>query len=64
MPRPDYSEDVAREIDNEILRIVEEAREQALETLTEHFDELQLLSELLIEHETIDRDQVRETYCR
>jgi cell division protease FtsH len=54
---PDYSDEIAREIDDEIRRIVEEAHEHAKRVLTEHMDEMHQLSELLIEHETIDKDQ-------
>jgi cell division protease FtsH len=54
---PDYSEEVARAIDEEIRRIVEEAHERARQVLVEHSGELHRLSLLLIERETIDRDQ-------
>jgi cell division protease FtsH len=54
---PDYSEEIAREIDDEIRRVIEEAHERARKTLGEHMDELHKISELLIERETIDKDQ-------
>ncbi|MGI8606676.1 MAG: ATP-dependent zinc metalloprotease FtsH [Gaiellaceae bacterium] len=54
---PDYSEEMAREIDDEIRRVIEEAHERARGVLREHIDELHKLSELLIERETIDKDQ-------
>jgi cell division protease FtsH len=54
---PDYSDEIAREIDQEILRVVEEAHERARAILIAHADELHRLAELLIEYETIDRDQ-------
>jgi cell division protease FtsH len=53
----DYSEEIAREIDDEIRRIVEDAHERARKVLTDHIDELQRLSKILIEYETIDRAQ-------
>jgi cell division protease FtsH len=53
----DYSEEIAREIDDEIRRVIEEAHELALAVLREHMDELHKISTILIEHETIDRDQ-------
>ncbi len=53
----DYSEEIAREIDDEIRRIVEHAHERAREVLTEHIDELQQLSDVLMRYETFDRDQ-------
>jgi cell division protease FtsH len=54
---PDYSEEVAREIDDEIRRIIEEAHDTALKMLREHMDELHRISAILIERETIDKDQ-------
>ena len=54
---PDYSEEMAREIDDEIRRVIEEAHETALQVLREHMEELHQLSGILIERETIDKDQ-------
>jgi cell division protease FtsH len=54
---PDYSEEIAREIDDEIRRVIEEAHGRALSVLREHMDDLQQISKLLIERETIDKDQ-------
>ena len=53
----DYSDEIAREIDDEIRRIVEDSHERARKVLTERMDELQRLSKILIEYETIDRDE-------
>jgi cell division protease FtsH len=53
----DYSEEIAREIDDEIRRVIEEAHELALSVLRAHMDELHKISAILIERETIDRDQ-------
>ncbi len=53
----DYSEEIAREIDDEIRRVIEEAHELALATLREHMEDLHTISMILIERETIDRDQ-------
>ena len=55
--QPDYSEEIAREIDSEIRRVIEEAHETALRVLREHMDELHNASRVLIERETIDKDQ-------
>jgi cell division protease FtsH len=54
---PDYSEEVAREIDDEVRRIIEEGHDLALKVLREHMDDLHRISRILIERETIDRDQ-------
>src|SRR5213082_1200468 len=54
---PDYSEEVAREIDEEVRRIIEDGHELALKVLREHMDDLHRVSGILIERETIDKDQ-------
>jgi cell division protease FtsH len=53
----DYSEEIAREIDDEIRRVIEESHELALTVLREHMEELHRVSQVLIERETIDKDQ-------
>jgi cell division protease FtsH len=53
----DYSEEIAREIDDEIRRVIEESHELALAVLREHMDQLHKISMILIERETIDKDQ-------
>jgi cell division protease FtsH len=54
---PDYSDEIAREIDDEIRRIVEMAHVQAKSILTEKRAELEKLSEILIKRETIEKAQ-------
>jgi cell division protease FtsH len=54
---PDYSDEIAREIDDEIRRIVESAHLQAKDILTTHRDSLEKLSEILIKRETIEKEQ-------
>jgi cell division protease FtsH len=54
---PDYSDEVAKEIDDEIRRVIEEAHDSATRVLREHMEELHRLSAILIERETIDKDQ-------
>jgi len=54
---PDYSDEIAREIDDEIRRIVESAHVQAKELLTTYKGSLEKLSEILIKRETIEREQ-------
>jgi cell division protease FtsH len=54
---PDYSEEIAREIDDEIRRVIEEAHALAVKVLEEHINELHRISAILIERETIDKDQ-------
>jgi cell division protease FtsH len=54
---PDYSDEVAKDIDDEIRRVIEEAHASATTVLRAHMDELHRLSAILIERETIDKDQ-------
>ncbi len=51
---PEYSENVAAEIDNEIRSIVEDAFEKAEKLLREHIDKLHQIAHYLMEHEKID----------
>ena len=54
---PDYSDEMAHEIDDEIRRIIERRPRACPTPLMEQLDELSRLAQVLIEHETIDRDQ-------
>jgi cell division protease FtsH len=54
---PDYSDEIAREIDDEIRRIVEGAHQTARDILDERRDDLTRISEILLVRETIDADQ-------
>jgi len=54
---PDYSNEIAREIDDEIRRIVESAHQAAKDILTQHRASLATISEILIKRETIEREQ-------
>ena len=52
-----FSEDVAREIDGEIRRIVEECHEQALAIIHQHIEILHRCSAILLEKEKIHREE-------
>ncbi len=54
---PDYSDEIAREIDDEIRRIVETAHQQAKDILAEHREVLTTISEILLKRETIESEQ-------
>jgi Peptidase family M41 len=54
---PDYSDEIAREIDDEIRRIVEGAHQQAKDILSERRESLKTISEILLKRETIEREQ-------
>ncbi len=56
----DYSDDVAAKIDEEIHRFVEEAHDEAREILTKHHDKLVLMSERLLEKESLEKEEVAE----
>jgi cell division protease FtsH len=54
---PDYSDEIAREIDDEIRRIVESAHQQAKDILSEHRESLTTISEILLKRETIESQE-------
>jgi cell division protease FtsH len=56
--QPDYSDQVAFEIDNEVRRLIDEAHDEALEILREQRDKLDRLAAILIEQETMEREEV------
>ncbi|RPJ07281.1 MAG: ATP-dependent zinc metalloprotease FtsH [Spirochaetaceae bacterium] len=55
----DYSEETAKKIDKEIRVIIDECLERALSLLTENKQKLKLLSETLVQRETLDDDEIR-----
>ncbi len=58
MKERNYSEEVARRIDEEIQTLVQSAHQLAIRLLTEHTDALNRLANSLIEFETLDGKQV------
>ena len=54
---PDYSDELAREIDDEIRRIVEAAHQQAKDILSKNREALTTISELLLKRETIEAEE-------
>jgi cell division protease FtsH len=54
---PDYSDEIAREIDDEIRRIVENAHQTAKSLLSDNHDQLERISKLLLVRETIEADE-------
>jgi cell division protease FtsH len=55
----EYSEDTAREIDQEVKRLVDEAYKKVREVLTTHQDKLRTLAAALLQKETIEGDEIR-----
>jgi cell division protease FtsH len=54
---PDYSEEIARQIDDEIRRIIEEAHQRATDLLTEKRELLDRISKILMARETIEASE-------
>src|SRR6476469_1201566 len=54
---PDYSDEIAREIDDEVRRIIEAAHQRARDILTEHQHDLTKISEILVKRETIEKEE-------
>ena len=54
---PDYSDEVAREIDDEIRRIVEEAHQTSKDILSDHREQLDRIAKILLERETIEAEE-------
>lgn len=52
-----YSEAVAAQIDSEVKRIIEEAKERAHIVLTEHKGALEAITKELVEKETVEREE-------
>src|SRR5579862_4289487 len=54
---PSYSEEMAHEIDEEIYRLIDEAHQRAAQVLLDHQQALHEIAAILIEHETLDKEQ-------
>lgn len=55
----DYSEKIAQEIDEEILRFIEKAREKARQILLEKRDLLEQITQKLIDIETLEGEELK-----
>ncbi|MCC6791069.1 MAG: ATP-dependent zinc metalloprotease FtsH, partial [Thermomicrobiales bacterium] len=53
-----YSDEVAFQIDKEIRELIDAAHERARKVVTEHFDKLAAIAELLVQEETIEGEQM------
>ncbi len=58
----DYSEAVAQQIDAEVQRIVAEAHEMALKTLSENRERLERIARALIEIESLDQEEFEKAW--
>lgn len=53
-----YSQETAKTIDGEVRRILDEAHETAKQVILQHRNQVELLTEMLIEFETLDTEDV------
>jgi cell division protease FtsH len=54
----DYSPQMAYDIDSEIIRLIDQAHDEALEILNEHRAKLDNIAEVLLDQETIDKEEL------
>jgi cell division protease FtsH len=55
---PNYSQEIAFEIDKEVRRLIDEGYEVAYKILTERRELLDLMSDVLVERETVDKEEL------
>jgi cell division protease FtsH len=60
--RQDFSDDVASSIDEEVRALISAAHEEARQILTTHRDAMERMVAALLEHETVDQDEVAELF--
>jgi cell division protease FtsH len=56
---PNYSQEIAYEIDKEVRRLIDEAFDRARTILTERRTQLDQIASVLIERETVDKDELK-----
>ena len=54
-----YSEETAKSIDDEVRRILDDAHEKARQMILEHRDQVELMTQMLMEFETLDAEDVK-----
>jgi cell division protease FtsH len=54
---PDYSDEIAQEIDEEINKVIEGAHERAKNVLLEHREVLESITAILVERETLEKQE-------
>ncbi len=55
---PNYSPEIAYEIDKEVRRMVDEGFDKAFKILSERREQLDLMASVLVERETVDKDEL------
>lgn len=53
-----YSEDTAKEIDEEVRKIINDANEVATKIILDHREQVELMAKMLIEFETLDKEDI------
>jgi cell division protease FtsH len=54
------SEDTAKIIDDEVKRLIEEAKQKARNIINEHIDELHIIAKGLLEYESLTGDEIKD----
>jgi cell division protease FtsH len=54
-----YSEDTAKEIDEAVRELLDEAYQAATKIITDHKDQVELMTQMLMEFETLDQEDVK-----
>ena len=58
----DYSEQVAERVDQQVRELIEQAHDEAFQVISENRDILDTLARELLEHETLDHNQLAEIF--
>lgn len=54
---PDYSDEIAKQIDAEMKKLIEDAHKRATHILTENRDKLDLITQILVDRETLEKEE-------
>ena len=55
---PNYSQEIAFEIDKEVRRMIDEGFDKAFKILSDRRDQLDLMADVLVERETVDKEEL------
>ncbi len=58
----DYSDETARKIDEEVRKILDRCMDETMQVLTDHRDQLDMLTTALVEKETLDDAEIRKMF--
>jgi len=57
---PNYSDEVAYQIDQEVRRLIDEAHQEAKKILTDQRERLEMIAKILVDKETVDKEELLE----